>query len=526
MSNDDPSGPKPTDGSPTTNEPPRTGTGARRRISESAATMAVAEDLLAEGGLGLEPPGTERYEKRSLLGEGGMGAVMLCRDRRIGRDIAMKTVREDAAARVDLAARFLHEARIQGQLEHPAIVPVYDVGLDAVGAPYFTMKRVVGATLDEILGYLAGGNAQEARRYSTRKLLAAFASVCLAMDFAHGRGAVHRDLKPANIMLGDYGEVYVLDWGVAKILGAEDAPLGPMPGVPMGSAPRTHHGSVLGTPGYMAPEQITRGHSVDARTDVYALGALLFEILTLEQLHSDHDPNERIASTIRGVEARPSVRAPERDVAPELEAIVVKATARDPKDRHATARELQEAVERYLEGDRDVTLRRQMAEQHATLAAEAAELAISGHDPDQAVRKRAMREVGHALALDPTSVAGLRTMVRLLLEPPKELPKEVSAELAELARVQIRVGGRTGALAYASILAYVAIFALMGVRSPPLVALIIVAIIATAATSFGVSTLRAPETKHAVIVLAVGTVLYALLSSVFGPFIRVQFPTC
>src|SRR5262249_44918518 len=159
-----------------------------------------------------------------------------------------------------------------------------------------------------------GRDAGALRRFSRRKLLVAFASVCQALEFAHARSVIHRDLKPGNIMLGDYGEVYVLDWGLVKLPGATDPSADPA--ADAGRTPptraRTQRGATLGTPGYMAPEQV-RGDDVDARTDVYALGAILFELLALEPLHRPALPDAMHAATVVGADARASVRAPGLD---------------------------------------------------------------------------------------------------------------------------------------------------------------------------------------------------------------------
>src|SRR5690606_28274637 len=180
------------------------------------------------------------------------GEVHFCRDRRIGRDVAMKVIRAEHQGDTTLRHRFIREARVQGQLEHPSIVPVYDLGVDAKGSAYFTMKRLRGLTLARILSELREGEPAALQSFSRRKLLTAFSSICLAVDFAHARGVLHRDLKPANIMLGDFGEVYLLDWGVAKLMDT------PHQMLDMGEDPmstRTIPGDVLGTLGYMSPEQ-------------------------------------------------------------------------------------------------------------------------------------------------------------------------------------------------------------------------------------------------------------------------------
>jgi eukaryotic-like serine/threonine-protein kinase len=496
-------------------------------IEESAATMvagttggeaAVVDVVDAQ----LEVSEDRRYEVRSLLGRGGMGAVTRCRDQRIGREVAMKVANAATGTQADYQSRFLREARVQAQLEHPAIVPVYDLGKGKDGVTYFTMKRVRGETLEDILHRLREGDAATVEKHSQRRLLTAFASVCLAIDFAHRHGVIHRDLKPANIMLGDFGETYVLDWGIAKIIGAPEGELRGGPLDPMqGSSPATSVGAILGTAGYMAPEQVVASERIDARADVYALGSILFEMLTLEPLHAPEEGAARLRSTMDGVEARPSLRAPEAGVAPELEVIVAKATQQDPANRFESARALHDALERFLDGDRDMELRRQMAEQQAMQAEAVAAEALASENPGPERRKAAMRAVGQALALDPGNQRALRAMVQLLTEPPRELPQEVVDELEHLNEEQVRVGGRTGAVAYASFLLYPAVFFVMGVREWTLVWMCMAGVLATSVTSWSVSRLPKPHSGHSVMVLTVATVVFTFLAGVFGPFILV-----
>jgi serine/threonine-protein kinase len=288
-----------------------------------------------------------RYQTIRRLGKGGMGEVMAVRDLVIGREVALKRIRRNAPSDA-VVRRFLREAAIQARLDHPAIVPVHDIGEDRSGAPYFTMKRLSGTTLASILdGDRAG--------YPPQRLLRAFAEVCLAIEFAHVRGIVHRDLKPENIVLGDYGEVYVLDWGVAKVTsgGDHDAELGDSGIVAPGG---TQVGASIGTPGYMAPEQILGEADVDGRADVYALGCVLFEIVAGQMLHPTGEAGNR--SVLAGGDARPSARAPWRDVPPELDRLCVEATAGDRSARLASARALGDGVHRFLDGDRDLARRR------------------------------------------------------------------------------------------------------------------------------------------------------------------------
>jgi serine/threonine-protein kinase len=425
---------------------------------------AQVESVFGDEG---RPSFARRYEPGALLGEGGMGRVCLASDRRIGRDVAMKTMIADAAGRSERAARFLREACVQGQLEHPAIVPVYDLGRDPSGDLYFTMKRVRGETFADIVDRLRAHDADAERQFSRRKRLTAFASVCQAVHFAHTHGVVHRDLKPANVMLGDFGEVYVLDWGIAKIIGSSDPgePVsGARPTVPADCDLQGHTlaGSTMGTLGYMAPEQLQAGGQIDGRADVYALGAILFELVALEPLHAKGAVEAVATSTLRGVDARPSLRAAGLDVAPELDAICVKATALDPRDRFSTVRELVDALESYLDGDRDVERRRSLAAEHAARAAAAAALALEDGASAIDARREALFHVGRALALDATNGDAMSTLLDLLARPPRDLPAEAREEVEASSRRKRRAVARGATLGY---LGYLAIALAAGTTS-------------------------------------------------------------
>ncbi len=346
--------------------------------------------------------GVKRYERGAVIGAGGMGEVRLHTDRRIGRRVAKKTLHatlDSSTAR----RRFLREARVQGQLEHPSIVPVYDLDLDEQGRPFFTMKRVQGLTLERVIERLRAGDAGVSKRFSKRKLLTAFAQVCLAIDYAHTRGVLHRDLKPGNIMLGDFGEVYLLDWGLAKVVGEEevDADAETMPGtmapIARDSAALTRRDSLLGTPAYMAPEQLLRkAHEVDARSDIYALGAILFELVTHTPLRSSSE----VADILRALDEEGRLRASDRvpDVAPELDEICARTLARDPDGRPARARDLAEAVERFLDGEQDANLRKDLAAKHADA------VAPPSHRGRRSARRRAARSTPPSPPGPPTPV--------------------------------------------------------------------------------------------------------------------------
>jgi serine/threonine protein kinase len=416
---------------------------------------ASTHDLTLEPVL-LDEGFNERYD---------MGEVRVCKDRHIGREVAIKVIRPDHMKRPDVVRRFEREARVQGQLEHPAIVPVYDFGIAPDGAMYFTMKRLRGVTFHDVLWMLRNGDPQAFASYPRRKLLSAFARACLAVAFAHSRSVLHRDLKPSNIMLGDFGEVYVLDWGLAKIRKAPDLAIADRIETPSSNEHRTIVGEVVGTPGYMAPEQaLGEVDRLDGRTDIYALGAILFEILALEPLHNEDSPEDVLLSTLYGPESRPSVRAPAREVPAELDAIVLRATQIRQEDRFESARELGAALELFLDGDRDSEQRKQMAGEHAAAARVAAAEVRAGGKEGQAARERAMREVGAALALNPSDRGAVSTLVSLMLEVPAEMPPEARKEFVLSKRSADRESRRAMLLAYLSWLAFAPPAMALGVR--------------------------------------------------------------
>jgi eukaryotic-like serine/threonine-protein kinase len=266
-----------------------------RTLDEAARTGPPAPAVtLSHGGVSatgpLPPPPTAtsprprlgRYELFEELGRGGMGAVLRGRDPDLDRDLAVKVLLPGRADILEVRRRFVEEARIGGRLQHPGVVPVHELGCDANGSPFFTMKLVQGRTLADLL------RSRPDPTHDLSRFLPIFEQVCQTVAYAHSRNVIHRDLKPQNIMVGAFGEVQLMDWGLAKRLGEPEGTGSgeTTTGLPSGAdvnspADRTQAGTILGTPAYMAPEQARGLHDqVNERADVFALGAILCQILT------------------------------------------------------------------------------------------------------------------------------------------------------------------------------------------------------------------------------------------------------
>jgi serine/threonine protein kinase len=293
------------------------------------------------------------YRLGGEIARGGMGAIRRALDPDIRREVAVKFLLDSADSRQK--ARFLEEAQITGQLEHPNIVPIHQLGVHADGRCFFAMKMVKGRSLAAIL-------KDEKNTLTLGQLLTIFVSICNAVAYAHSRKVIHRDLKPANVMVGDFGEVYVMDWGLAKVLGKEAEVRGQRSEGPRervatsraADADLTQAGAVLGTPAYMPPEQ-AQGADLDERADIYALGAILYEILTLTPpVGRDRNVLAILLLAVEGKIDPPAQRAPQRAragwVPPELSAVAMKALARDRADRYPDVDSLRRDVERFLEG--------------------------------------------------------------------------------------------------------------------------------------------------------------------------------
>jgi serine/threonine-protein kinase len=321
---------------------------ASTAVRQMLSTMVCANGELALSGL---PPsaGGQRYTRTSLHAQGGIGQVWLARDEDLGREVALKELRPERSDHPAIWTRFLTEARITGQLEHPGIVPVYELCQSTADQPaFYTMRFVRGRTLREACrDYHEKRRSGQVGPLDQRKLLTAFVVLCQAVSYAHARGVIHRDLKGENVVLGDYGEVILLDWGLAKLVDrpGTDGPLPRVALTDLGEA--TVQGQVMGTPAYMAPEQAAgRVDAIDERTDIYGLGAILFELLTGRPPHQ----GEGVRELLRQIAEVPTPRA--RQVEPTvpgaLDAVCARAMARERSDRYAQAAELAEDVQRYL----------------------------------------------------------------------------------------------------------------------------------------------------------------------------------
>jgi serine/threonine-protein kinase len=332
------------------------------RVRSSLAAIADPDiyatvvSLAKETGQGPLPPpplplSRERYTLTHVHAVGGIGRVWLAQDLHLGRAVALKELRADRAEDPANWACFLKEARVTGQLEHPGIVPIYELARRPENQqPFYTMRFIKGRTLSEaVAAYHKERRAGTAGQLELRGLLTAFVQVCQTVAYAHSRGVIHRDLKGQNVVLGDFGEVIVLDWGLAKVLGAPDGEADAPPVVvnQEGEPPRTVQGQVLGTPAYMAPEQaVGQTAQIGPATDIFGLGAIVYEILTGRPPFAGADTLEVLEQAGRGEPMRP--RQVMAAVPRALEAVCLRALAKDPPDRYASARLMAEEVQHWL----------------------------------------------------------------------------------------------------------------------------------------------------------------------------------
>jgi eukaryotic-like serine/threonine-protein kinase len=323
----------------------------RAGVGEAPKTVAMAFGGAASPGEAATA-GTH-YRPLRLHAQGGLGEVFVALDEDLSREVALKRIRRTRAADAESRRRFLREGEITGNLEHPGVVPVYGLTRDADGQPCYVMRFIRGQNLKEAIERYHT-SAEADRGLALRQLLTRFVAVCNTLAYAHSKGIVHRDLKPANIMLGDYGETLVVDWGLAKRMSQPDETAhldGDDTGRTMGEgSDGTATGDVLGTPAFMSPEQAAGDHElVGPSTDIYGLGATLYALLTGKPPIDGDALGELLRNVERGDFAPPRTVRPE--VSRALEAICLKAMAREPAARYATALELAADLERWLGDD-------------------------------------------------------------------------------------------------------------------------------------------------------------------------------
>ena len=254
--------------------------------------------------------GSLKYADFKLMAEGGTAKLFICRDINLHREVVYKTLHPEMRQSEVETQRFLREARVTAKLQHPGTVPVYEMGRDRNGDMFFTMKHVRGRNLRDILLGLRVGDERLSQLFPLPALVDALIQVCQTVAYAHDRGVIHRDLKPANILVGGFGEVIVLDWGLAKVWGEPDVGVEAFPA--KANPELTPAGRCYGTPLYMAPELARGDAQIDGRADVFSLGNILFEMLTLGQLLSGETAREVADNLLNQLLPKPSEAAPAR----------------------------------------------------------------------------------------------------------------------------------------------------------------------------------------------------------------------
>lgn len=270
-----------------------------------------------------------------------MKSVLLVHDADTNREVAMAMMPDFRDRPQSDLQRFVREAKLTASLEHPYIVPVHDIGTDKSGSPYFTMKYLRGLPLSTLVSRLYQHDPQTVAEYPQARLLRLFVRICQAIEFAHAQGYCHLDLKPGNINVGEYGDTYILDWGLARAVDSSGNVIAEACAI-----------KSAGTPGYMAPEQITNEAGVQGvKSDIYALGALLYTLLTLKSPAGNLPKEQVFQQTLNGTFPRPTEAAENAELIPEsLEAVILHAMAANPDDRYNSVKELRTDILAYTSG--------------------------------------------------------------------------------------------------------------------------------------------------------------------------------
>jgi serine/threonine-protein kinase len=358
------------------------------RAVPGALTSSVSWPALVSLSTAAPVSDSTRFRRLREHARGGLGEVFVALDGQLNREVALKEIREQFADEVDARFRFLREAEITGKLEHPGVVPVYGLGAYADGRPYYAMRFIRGESMQDAITrfHRADENPRRdpgERSLALREMLSRFVAVCQAVGYAHARGVIHRDLKPANVMLGEYGETLVVDWGLARLFDRPDGErtVAERPIVTGGGTNETQMGAVVGTPAFMPPEQAYgQQDQMGPASDVFALGATLYCLLTGKAPYGGYEALLQAAM----VEYVPA-RQRNGSVPAALAAVCDKAMAKQREDRYATARALAEEVQRWLADEPVQAYREPVVERmrrwgrrHRTLASVGVALLLAG----------------------------------------------------------------------------------------------------------------------------------------------------
>ncbi|MGV3483287.1 MAG: serine/threonine-protein kinase [Planctomycetaceae bacterium] len=299
------------------------------------------------------PLGSQRYTNLRPMAEGGNAILRSGFDTVIGRTVAIKSLRPEEIGNHDERRRLLREARVTAQLQHPGTVPVYEIGDDDFWGVYFTMKRISGENLFEVLKRIARKDENTMQAFSLARRIEIVVQTCQALAYAHARGVIHRDVKPENIWVGNFGEVILLDWGVAKVWGHPDdnqairqSTLAVDKSKETESQLRTLTigGQRPGTPLYMSPEQVDGKRSIDERSDVFSVGVVLYEALAVREPFRGQNIDETFHNIKHAEVIPPSQRTPDAGITPAMDEIVLRALQKSPADRFPMMRDLISAL--------------------------------------------------------------------------------------------------------------------------------------------------------------------------------------
>ena len=297
------------------------------------------------------PTGVRRYSGLREIARGGNGVLHAAFDPVTGRTVAIKMLRSDIRNVPNERRRLLREARVTAQLQHPNTVPVYEIGNDLLHGIFFTMKLISGENLFEVLKRIARGDEQAIKAYPTVRRIEALANACQALAYAHARGVIHRDVKPENIWLGNFNEVYLLDWGTAKVWGSmDDQTVTRYDASKLKEAEEqqlqtlTGGGQRPGTPLYMSPEQIQGNRSIDERSDVFNVGVCMYELLAIREPFRGANIDQTFRNIISADVPPPSEKAPDRNIPKSADEVVMRAIKKKPAERYQTMREMLDAI--------------------------------------------------------------------------------------------------------------------------------------------------------------------------------------